>query len=141
MGRMFKGFKEFIARGNVMELAVGLIIGAAFGKIVDALVNSVLMPAIAVLFGGKEPNFDNWLQIDGTGIKIGVLITAVVNFLIIALAVYFVIVVPMNKLAERRAAKLGLTEEEEVDPQIQLLTEIRDQLAQSNSSGGGSHAA
>ncbi|WP_394161754.1 large conductance mechanosensitive channel protein MscL [Galactobacter valiniphilus] len=122
---MLQGFKDFITRGNVMDLAVGVIIGAAFGKIVDALVNSVLMPAIAKLVG--EPKFDNFLAFGD--IKFGVLLTAIVNFLLIALAVYFALVLPMNKLAERQAAKAGLVEEPEaVDPQLELLAQIRDEL-------------
>lgn len=107
-----------------MDLAVGVIIGAAFGKIVDALVNSVLMPAIARVFG--TPSFDDFLAFGD--IKFGVLLTAIVNFLLIALAVYFALVLPMNKLAERKAAKEGITEEEAVDPQLELLTQIRDEL-------------
>ncbi|RII43432.1 large conductance mechanosensitive channel protein MscL [Galactobacter valiniphilus] len=121
---MLQGFKDFITRGNVMDLAVGVIIGAAFGKIVDALVNSVLMPAIARVFG--TPSFDDFLAFGD--IKFGVLLTAIVNFLLIALAVYFALVLPMNKLAERKAAKEGITEEEAVDPQLELLTQIRDEL-------------
>lgn len=126
MGGMFQGFKEFIARGNVMDLAVAVIIGAAFGKIVDALVNSVIMPLIARFVG--QPNFDNFLA--WGDVKFGVLLTAVVNFLIIALVVYFVLVLPMNKMAERRARKAGLDPDAiEEDPQVVLLREIRDELA------------
>lgn len=126
MGDMFQGFKEFIARGNVMDLAVAVIIGAAFGKIVDALVNSVIMPLIARFVG--QPNFDNFLA--WGDVKFGVLLTAVVNFLIIALVVYFVLVLPMNKMAERRAIKAGIDPNAvEEDPQVVLLREIRDELA------------
>ena len=122
---MLKGFKDFITRGNVVDLAIGVIIGAAFGKVVDALVNSVLMPAIAAVFGTQD--FNSWLAFGD--IKIGVLITALVNFLIVAAAIYFAIVLPLNKLAERKAAKAGLTPEEaEEDPQLVLLTQIRDEL-------------
>lgn len=121
---MLKGFKDFIARGNVMDLAIGVIIGAAFGKVVDALVNSVLMPAIARVFGTQD--FSQFLAFGD--IKIGVLLTAIVNFLIIAAAVYFAIVLPLNKMAERRAAKEGITAEEAMDPQVELLTQIRDEL-------------
>lgn len=126
MRDMFQGFKEFIARGNVMDLAVAVIIGAAFGKIVDALVNSVIMPLIARYVGVL--NFDNFLV--WGSVKFGVLLTAIVNFLIIALVVYFVLVVPMNKMAERRARKAGIDPDAvEEDPQVVLLREIRDELA------------
>lgn len=122
---MLNGFKDFISRGNVIDLAVGVIIGGAFGKVVTALVESVMMPAIARVVG--EPNFDNWLAFGD--IKIGVLLTAVINFLIVAAALYFCIVLPINKMNERRAAKLAVEEEvEDEDPQVALLKEIRDSL-------------
>lgn len=121
---MLSGFKDFITRGNVIDLAVGLIIGTAFTAVITALVESVLMPAIAKVVGA--PSFDNFLAFGD--IKIGVFLTAVVNFLLIAAAVYFCIVVPINSMNERRAAKLGLEETEEEDPQVVLLKEIRDAL-------------
>lgn len=125
---MLQGFKEFIMKGNVVDLAVAVVIGGAFATVIDALVNSVLMPLISVLVG--TPNFDNFLAVGPEhAIKIGVLLTAVVNFLLVAAAIYFVVVIPLNKMIERRNTRLGiLPEEEEVDPQVLLLTEIRDSL-------------
>ncbi|HEV7166447.1 MAG TPA: large conductance mechanosensitive channel protein MscL [Micrococcaceae bacterium] len=126
---MISGFKDFIMKGNVLDLAVAVIMGAAFGAVINALVTNVLMPLIAALVG--SPNFDSFalLTINGNDVKFGVLITAVVNFLLIAAAVYFAIVMPMNMLIARRNAKLGIPEQEPaVDPQIELLTEIRDAL-------------
>ena len=123
---MLSGFKDFITRGNVIDLAVGMIIGTAFTAVVNALVDSVLMPAISMMVG--SPSFDEFLVFGD--IKVGVFLTAVVNFLLIAAAVYFCIVMPINKFNEARAAKLGLDEEtEEEDPQVALLKEIRDALA------------
>lgn len=123
---MLNGFKDFITRGNVIDLAVGMIIGTAFTAVVTALVDSVLMPAISMAVG--SPSFDEFFVFGQ--IKLGVFLTAVVNFLLIAAAVYFAIVMPINKLNEMRAAKLGLEEEaEEEDPQVALLKEIRDALA------------
>lgn len=123
---MLSGFKDFITRGNVIDLAVGMIIGTAFTAVVNALVESVLMPAISMIV--KAPSFDEFLVFGD--IKIGVFLTAVVNFLLIAAAVYFCIVMPINKFNEMRAAKLALDEEvEEEDPQVALLKEIRDALA------------
>lgn len=123
---MLSGFKDFITRGNVIDLAVGMIIGTAFTAVVNALVDSVLMPAISMMVG--SPSFDEFLVFGD--IKIGVFLTAVVNFLLIAAAVYFCIVMPINKFNEARAAKLSLDEEtEEEDPQVALLKEIRDALA------------
>lgn len=124
---MLSGFKDFITRGNVIDLAVGLIIGGAFTTVITALVESVIMPAIAKIVGA--PNFDSWLAFGD--IKIGVFLTAVVNFLLIAAALYFCIVMPINKMNERRAAKLGTEDatDEAEDPQLVLLKEIRDAIA------------
>lgn len=124
---MLSGFKDFITRGNVIDLAVGLIIGGAFTTVVNALVESVLMPAIAMIF--QAPNFDSWLAFGD--IKVGVFLTAVVNFLIVAAALYFCIVLPINKMNERRAAKLGTEDlaDEAEDPQLVLLKEIRDAIS------------
>lgn len=97
---MLKGFKDFLIRGNVIDLAVGIIMGTAFTAVVTALVQSVLMPAISMLV--QSPNFDSFLVIGQ--IKIGVFLTAVVNFLLIAAAVYFAVVLPVQKLNERATA-------------------------------------
>lgn len=126
---MIKGFKEFILKGNVIDLAVAVVIGAAFSAVVNALVTNVLMPLISALVG--SPSFDDFarITINGNEILFGVFLTAVVNFLLVSAAVYFVIVLPMNKLIERRDRKLDLPDQViEVDPQIALLTEIRDSL-------------
>lgn len=127
---MLNGFKTFIMKGNVVDLAVAVVLGSAFGAVVTALVDSVLMPLISALVG--SPNFDDFAKvtINGNDILFGVLLTALVNFLLVAAAVYFVIVLPMNKMIERRNRSLGVLEEEPaVDAQVALLTEIRDSLA------------
>ena len=85
---MLKGFKDFLIRGNVLDLAVAFIMGTAFTAVVTALVESVLMPAISMLV--QAPNFDSFLVFGQ--IKIGVFLTAVVNFVLIAAAVYFAVV-------------------------------------------------
>ena len=125
---MLKGFKEFIARGNVVELAVGVIIGAAFKNIIDALVDGIINPLIAAVIG--KPDFSDAfiLTLNGTDVKFGVLITAVINFLLMAFAIYFCIVVPMNALnARRKKAKDDAPKE--TSDEVKLLTEIRDALA------------
>ena len=125
---MLKGFKEFISRGNVVELAVGVIIGAAFKHIVDALVDGIINPLIAAVIG--KPDFSDAfiLTLNGTDVKFGVLITAVINFLLMAFAIYFCIVVPMNALnARRKKAKEDAPKE--TSDEVKLLTEIRDALA------------
>lgn len=123
---MLNGFKEFITRGNVIDLAVGMIIGTAFTAVVTALVDKVIMPAISMAVG--SPSFDEFFVVGQ--IQFGAFLTAVVNFFLIAGAVYFCIVVPINKFNEARAAQKGIEEEdEEEDPQVALLKEIRDALA------------
>ena len=125
---MLKGFKEFISRGNVVELAVGVIIGAAFKNIVDALVDGIINPLIAAVIG--KPDFSDAfiLTLNGTDVKFGLLITAVINFILMAFAIYFCIVMPMNALNARRKKAEELAEEEASD-EVKLLTEIRDALA------------
>ena len=126
---MLKGFKEFISRGNVVELAVGVIIGAAFKNIVDALVDGIINPLIAAVIG--KPDFSDAfiLTLNGTDVKFGLLITAVINFLHMAFAIYFCIVVPMNALNARRKKAEDEAPEAEVSDEVKLLTEIRDALA------------
>jgi large conductance mechanosensitive channel len=129
---MLSGFKKFILKGNVIDLAVAVVIGSAFSAVVDALVKSVLMPLISLLVG--EPNFDSFLAFGD--VRFGVLLTAVVNFLLVASALYFIIVAPMNRLIEHRNRKLGIGQdakkEAAEDPQIALLKEIRDALQNQN---------
>lgn len=110
-----------------MDLAVAVIIGAAFTQVVSALTDSVLMPLISALVG--SPNFDDFAKItlNGNEIAFGVLLTALVNFLLVAGAVYFAIVVPMNKLIAMR--RVEAEDVEETPEDIALLREIRDALA------------
>ncbi len=132
---MIKGFKDFISRGNAVDLAVGVIIGAAFKNIVDALVDGIINPLIAAVIG--KPDFSDAfiLTLNGTNVKFGVLITAVINFLLMAFAIYLCIVVPMNKLAALRTAKEKAEKDAapKVSDEVQLLTEIRDALKSSGS--------
>ncbi len=96
-----QGFKEFISRGNVVELAVAVVIGAAFGAVVTAFVSGLLTPLIAAIFG--EPDFgDLSFTINGSTFAYGLFINAMFSFLTIAAAVYFLVVLPMNRLQERR---------------------------------------
>jgi large conductance mechanosensitive channel len=116
---MLKGFRDFIWRGNVIDLAVGIIIGAAFSAIVGSLVADVLTPLIGAVFG--KPDFS---AIALGPIMLGKFLNAVVSFLMVAATVYFFIVVPMNKLMKKKeVAPPAPTREEK------LLTEIRDLLA------------
>lgn len=116
-------------KGNVIDLAVAVVIGTAFSAVVKALVEGLLMPLVAAIFGA--PNLDTFAQfeLNGTLIQPGLVLTALVNFLLVAAAIYFIVVVPMNKLIDRRNARLGIgVDEPAPDPQITLLTEIRDEL-------------
>lgn len=125
-------------KGNVVDLAVAVVIGAAFGAVITSLVENILMPLLAALT--SSPNFDAFgvVNVNGVDIKFGVFLTVLVNFVLVAAAIYFVVVMPMNHMIARRNAKLGIKEEEPpVDAQIELLTEIRDALTARPS--GGAH--
>lgn len=132
---MLKGFKEFIMRGNLVELAVAFVIGIAFAAVVTSLVDNIIMPLVGKI--GGQPDFSS---IDPGGILVGQFINDFVAFLIIAAAVYFMVVLPYNKFNERfrKGEDLDAT-----PPDIALLTEIRDLLQQdqAGSPGGGSHSA
>ncbi len=97
---MLKGFRDFILRGNVLDLAVAVIIGAAFNAVVTSFTKDVLGQLIAAIVG--KPDFDNVvLMLNGTPIRIGTFLTAAVQFLIVACVVYFLVVLPLNKLLAR----------------------------------------
>ena len=97
---MFKGFKEFILRGNVVELAVAVVMGAAFGAVVTSFVTDLLTPLIAAIVG--KPDFSALvLTINSSAIAYGKFLNALIAFLMVATAVYFAIVAPMNALAAR----------------------------------------
>ena len=99
---MLKGCKEFILRGNVVELAVAVVIGVAFGAVVTAFVADVITPLVAAVFG--KPDFGSLMfTIHHSTFKYGEFINAVISFVLIAAAVYFAIVAPMNAVAARRA--------------------------------------
>ncbi|MWV27638.1 large conductance mechanosensitive channel protein MscL [Aurantiacibacter rhizosphaerae] len=151
---MFKEFKKFIARGNVIDLAVGVVIGAAFGAIVTQLTDSVLMPLIGWIFG--EIDFSNWFlllgpvpegytgsltnyaQLKEAGVSMigyGALLTAVINFLIVAFAL-FILVRSVNRVTEEMQKKQAETEDSsqsddvptnpELDVLKKILAELRD---------------
>jgi large conductance mechanosensitive channel len=138
---VLKGFREFIAHGSVIDLAVGLVIGAAFTSLVNAFVVNLINPLLGV-FGTKSLNAYVWCikapdgggtclvdpktgAITGLGVGWGAMLSAIITFLLTALVVYLVFVVPMNKYRERTA------KEEAAEPEaedIVLLREIRDSL-------------
>jgi large conductance mechanosensitive channel len=129
-----KGFRDFVLRGNVIDLAVAVVIGAAFTAIVNALVTAVINPAIGAIFDAESLAKAFPVDIPTTSggvatIYFGAVIAAVLNFAIVAAIVYFVMVLPVNKLRERQAAKKGVVPEEAGPTETQLLAEIRDLLA------------
>ncbi|GAB2506488.1 Large-conductance mechanosensitive channel [Corynebacterium atrinae] len=132
---MLQGFKDFIMRGNVVDLAVAVVIGGAFTAIVTAFSDNLINPLIAAL-GGSDVSGLGFHVISGnpaTFLDFGAVITAAINFLMIAAVVYFVIVMPMNKMKELQERRRGITNEEEAPAptDVELLTEIRDLLQKS----------
>lgn len=118
---MLNGFKDFILRGNVIDLAVAVVIGAAFNSVVDRIVSSLIEPVIGMIF--KADSLDKALLIDlpgGGALGLGAVIGAIINFLIVAAVVYFAFVMPMNKLRKEPEV------EAEGASEAELLTEIRD---------------
>lgn len=132
MKNVFQGFKEFISRGNAIDLAVGVVIGAAFATVVTAIQEHLIDPIISTIFGSSSMR-DLWVitlsKEHKTKINVGELLDAGLQFILVAAAVYFVIVVPMNKLRSLRKTE-EVVEEAAVPAQdIVLLQEIRDLLA------------
>lgn len=125
---MLAGFKTFILRGNVVDLAVGIVIGGAFAAVVTGLMNGVITPLIAAIFGEPSIVHVGSFEFNGAQFSVGIFLQAVLEFLLVAAALYFVIVLPMNKLDERRRrVEDEVAEEPAAD--LALLTEIRDLLA------------
>lgn len=134
---MLKGFKQFILRGNVIDLAVAVVIGAAFTNVVNALVNNVFNPALGALFNAESLNEALPVTIPTTSggeatMYFGAIIGAVIQFLLVALVVYFAIIVPINYLSKLSFKKkeAGVVDDKPAPPtELELLTDIRDLLA------------
>ncbi|MEO7126282.1 MAG: large conductance mechanosensitive channel protein MscL [Nakamurella sp.] len=128
---MLKGFKDFVLRGNVVELAVAFVIAAAFATLVNTFVSAIIKPILSVITPGQTQGFGFYLSSGNaaTFIDVGVLLNSVIVFVLTAALIYFLLVVPMNKINERRARRAGTLEAEPADPtETELLTEIRDLL-------------
>jgi len=134
------GFKEFLMRGNVVELAVAVVVGTAFSKIVDSVVKGLINPLVGAI-GGQSLNTYSWCLTDGgctvdpvtgamvKGVQIswGAVVGAVITFVITAAVVYFLMILPMNRYKERQAAKRPAEPAAPAAPtQVELLAEIRD---------------
>jgi large conductance mechanosensitive channel len=120
---MINEFREFLFRGNVVDLAVAVVIGAAFGVIVTSLVEDILTPLLGIV---GIPDFSTWvIDVGDAEMRIGAFLNALISFVLIAAAIFFLVVKPMQRLT---AAK-----EEEAGPsEVDLLTEIRDELRKGN---------
>jgi large conductance mechanosensitive channel len=132
---MFKGFKEFLSRGNIVDLSTAVVIGTAFTALVTRFTDSIITPLINRI--GVTPNSDvDLLKVNiggGQTIDFNIVISAAINFFLIAFVVYFLVVLPYNTL--RRKGEV----EQADDAQIVLLTEIRDLLAQTGGGSSGKH--
>jgi large conductance mechanosensitive channel len=129
---MLKGFREFILRGNVVDLAVAVVIGGAFTLVVSALVKDIITPIIAAIAG--KPNFSALtFTIHNSKFFYGDFINQVINFVLVAAAIYFFVIIPIKRLTEMRARRLaaGLALDEAAAPsdEVVLLGEIRDLLS------------
>lgn len=134
---MINGFKEFILRGNVIDLAVAVVIGAAFSNIVGVLVDAVINPLIGLFF--QAGSLDEAMQVTvptlGGGqstFMFGLILGAVIKFLAVALVVYFLLVHPMNRLKERTQKADAADQSEPVPTEQELLVQIRDLLHSRN---------
>ncbi|MDJ0319042.1 large conductance mechanosensitive channel protein MscL [Pseudarthrobacter sp. PS3-L1] len=145
---MLKGFKDFIFRGNVIELAIAVVIGTAFTALVGAFTNNIVNPVLAAAGGadaGQGLGFPIWENNPATFVNFGNVITALITFLITAAVVYFIFVAPMNKVSEIMKRRLA-TEEPEEEPipvDTALLVEIRDLLREATAlapRSAGTHA-
>ncbi|CAO5248206.1 Large-conductance mechanosensitive channel [Frankia sp. AgKG'84/4] len=124
-----KGFKQFLMRGNVVDLAVAVVVGTAFTAVVTSLVNNIFTPLIAAIFG--KPDFSALtFKINGSVFRYGTFINSLIAFISVATVIYFVVVLPLKTLNDRRARGQVPPEEEPVlTDEARLLIEIRDLLA------------
>ncbi|MFF2387554.1 large conductance mechanosensitive channel protein MscL [Agromyces sp. NPDC058104] len=139
---MIKGFKEFIMRGNVIDLAVAVVIGAAFTAVVNSIVANLINPLIGLLFKAESLDEALVVTIGDAEFRFGAIIGAVISFLAVAAVVYFVFVMPMNHFKERAEAKrkAGQPDPEEPETELAVLAQIRDLLAEQGPAAGGASA-
>jgi len=123
---MIKGFKDFVMRGNVIDLAVAVVVGAAFAALIGAFTEAFINPLVGLALGGGV-DAGQW-EINGQVIDFTLMVNAIITFAITLAVIYFIFVVPMNKYRERLEAN-AVAEEAEPSKEELLLTEIRDLLA------------
>lgn len=124
---MLNGFREFVSRGSVVELAVAVVIGAAFTQIITAVVEGLINPLVAAIFGEPDLTGVGNFTLNDADFSIGLVLAAAFNFIVVAAAIYFIIVLPINAMRERRAAAAEAAPEEPSE-EILVLREIRDEL-------------
>jgi large conductance mechanosensitive channel len=127
---MLKGFREFVLRGNVIDLAVAFVVGAAFVALVGAFSTALILPVVGIFLGGGVDA--GTIEINGQVIDFSLMINALITFVITLAVIYFVFVVPMNKMRERMSR--GAEEAETTPADVALLAEIRDLLKESRES-------
>ncbi|MCD2444301.1 large conductance mechanosensitive channel protein MscL [Agromyces sp. SYSU K20354] len=138
---MLQGFKEFITRGNVIDLAVAVVIGAAFTAVVNSIVNGLITPLLGLLFRADSLDGALILQVGDAKFTFGAVLGAIISFLAVALVVYLVFVLPMNTYRERQQAKIAAGEPADEPPtETQLLEQIRDLLAEQRGAPSGRHS-
>lgn len=120
---MFKGFRDFLMRGNVIDLAVAVVLGAAFGAVISSFVADILTPLIGAL--GGQPDFT---AITLGPLQIGLFLNALLSFVIVAAVVYFLVVIPMNRMLERTRKPVAPAAPPAPSGEERLLSEIRDLL-------------
>ena len=137
---MLQGFKEFITRGNVIDLAVAVVIGAAFTAVVGAIVEWLINPLLGLLFNAESLNDAMILVVGDAQFRFGAVLGAIITFLAVALVVYLVFVLPMNTYRERQAAKIAAGKPTDEPPsEAELLLQIRDLLAEQRGAAPGRH--
>lgn len=126
---MIKEFRDFLFRGNIIDLAVAVVIGGAFGVIVTSLVADILTPLLGLV---GIPDFSTWvIDVGDAEMRIGVFLNAVISFVLIAVAIFFAVVKPMQRMYEMR--RKGEVEDATGPTEIELLIEIRDELRKGGS--------
>ena len=136
MKNVLNGFKNFVLRGNAIDLAVGIVIGTAFTLVVTSIVAGLINPLVAAIFGQKDLSDVGNFTINGADFSLGLVLDSLFKFLCVAAALYFLIVLPMNHLAARR--KKGVEDEPKAPAEdVLVLQEIRDLLAAQNARATG----
>ena len=133
---MFEGFKKFIARGNMIDMAVGVVMGGAVTTVVNSIVNHLISPLIGMIGGVPDMSGVLTITFNGATISFGAILNAIINFLLIGVAVYLCIVLPINKLRDMGTNEEAKNTEPTTEEQtLAVLQEIRDELKRTQPAG------